>query len=85
MGWEFAAILGGALVVSLLGCVMVSGILGGDMTASWAGIGLGVDGLVYVACDKSFERLGVTQEAMFAATESMIAGLAELEPMFLNL
>ena len=31
-----------ALVVSLLGCVMVSGILGGDMTASWAGIGLGV-------------------------------------------
>lgn len=31
-----------ALVVSLLGCVMVSGIIGGDMTASWAGIGLGV-------------------------------------------
>ena len=29
-----------ALVVSLLGCVMVSGIIGGDMTASWAGIGL---------------------------------------------
>lgn len=31
-----------ALCVSLLGCIMVSGMLGGDMTASWAGIGLGV-------------------------------------------
>ena len=39
-----------ALVVSLLGCVMVSGILGGDMTASWAGIGLGVlSGLCYAS------------------------------------
>ena len=57
----------------------------GHVLACMAGIGLGVDGLVYVACDKSFERLGVTQEAMFVATESMIAGLAELEPMFLNL
>lgn len=39
-----------ALVVSLLGCVMVSGIIGGDMTASWAGIGLGVlSGLCYAS------------------------------------
>ena len=39
-----------ALAVSLLGCVMVSGILGGDMTASWAGIGLGVlSGLCYAS------------------------------------
>ena len=39
-----------ALAVSLLGCVMVSGILGGDMTASWSGIGLGVlSGLCYAS------------------------------------
>lgn len=39
-----------ALAVSLLGCVMVSGILGGGMTASWAGIGLGVlSGLCYAS------------------------------------
>ena len=39
-----------ALAVSLLGCVMVSGILGGDMTASWTGIGLGVlSGLCYAS------------------------------------
>ncbi|GAB6036810.1 hypothetical protein JCM15519_13690 [Fundidesulfovibrio butyratiphilus] len=57
----------------------------GHVLSCMAGLGLGVDGLVYVACDKSFERLGVTQEAMFTATERMIAGLTELEPMFLNL
>lgn len=39
-----------ALCVSLLGCVMVSGIFGGDMTASWAGIGLGVvSGMCYAS------------------------------------
>jgi len=39
-----------ALCVSLLGCVMVSGIVGGDMTASWAGIGLGVvSGMCYAS------------------------------------
>ena len=39
-----------ALVVSLLGCVMVSGVLGGDTTASWTGIGLGVlSGLCYAS------------------------------------
>ena len=39
-----------ALVVSLLGCIMVSGVLGGNMTASWAGIGLGVlSGLTYAS------------------------------------
>lgn len=57
----------------------------GHVLACMAGIGLGVDGLVYVACDKSFERLGVTQEAMFTSTERMMAGLTELEPMFLSL
>ncbi len=37
-----------ALAVSLLGSVLVSGILGGHMTASWAGIMLGVlSGLCY--------------------------------------
>ena len=36
--------------MSLLGCVMVSGIFGGDMTASWAGIGLGVvSGMCYAS------------------------------------
>ena len=39
-----------ALVVSLLGCVMVSDVLGGDTTASWTGIGLGVlSGLCYAS------------------------------------
>ena len=39
-----------ALCVSLLGCIMVSGVLGGDMTASWAGIGLGVvSGMCYAS------------------------------------
>ena len=39
-----------ALCVSLLGCIMVSGMLGGDMTASWAGIGLGVaSGMCYAS------------------------------------
>ena len=39
-----------ALAVSLLGCIMVSGMLGGEMTASWAGIGLGVlSGLCYAS------------------------------------
>lgn len=39
-----------ALGVSLLGCVLVSGILGGEMTASWTGIALGVaSGLCYAA------------------------------------
>ena len=39
-----------ALCVSLLGCIMVSGVLGGNMTASWAGIGLGVlSGLTYAS------------------------------------
>ncbi len=39
-----------ALAVSLLGCVMVSGILGGNTTASWVGIGLGVaSGLCYAS------------------------------------
>ena len=34
----------------VLGCVMVSGIFGGDMTASWAGIGLGVvSGMCYAS------------------------------------
>ncbi len=39
-----------ALVVSLLGCVMVSGMLGGEMTASWTGIALGVaSGMCYAS------------------------------------
>ena len=39
-----------ALAVSLLGCVMVSGMLGGEMTASWAGIALGVvSGMCYAS------------------------------------
>ena len=39
-----------ALGVSLLGCVLVSGILGGEMTASWGGIALGVaSGLCYAS------------------------------------
>ena len=39
-----------ALGVSLLGCVLVSGILGGEMTASWGGIALGVaSGLAYAS------------------------------------
>ena len=39
-----------ALAVSLLGCIMVSGVLGGDTTASWTGIGLGVlSGLCYAS------------------------------------
>ena len=39
-----------ALAVSLLGCVMVSGMLGGEMTASWGGIALGVaSGLCYAS------------------------------------
>ena len=39
-----------ALGVSLLGCVLVSGVLGGEMTASWGGIALGVaSGLCYAS------------------------------------
>lgn len=39
-----------ALVVSLLGCVMVSGMLGDEMTASWTGIALGVvSGMCYAS------------------------------------
>ena len=39
-----------ALCISLLGCVLVSGILGGNMTASWTGIALGVaSGLCYAS------------------------------------
>ena len=39
-----------ALCVALLGCIMVSGMLGGDMTASWAGISLCVaSGMCYAS------------------------------------
>ena len=52
-----------ALAVSLLGCVMVSGILGGDMTASWAGIGLGVlSGLCYAGYTVCFFNDTATTE-----------------------
>ena len=39
-----------ALAISLLGCVLVSGILSGEASASWAGIALGVaSGLTYAS------------------------------------
>ncbi len=39
-----------ALGISLLGCVLVSGVLGGGASASWAGIALGVaSGLTYAS------------------------------------
>ena len=73
-----------ALVVSLLGCVMVSGILGGDMTASWAGIGLGVlSGLCY-ASYTVFAHYGLAHYESYAMIywTFLVAGIGSL--FFLN-
>ena len=73
-----------ALVVSLLGCVMVSGIIGGDMTASWAGIGLGVlSGLCY-ASYTVFAHYGLAHYESYTMIywTFLVAGIGSL--FFLN-
>ena len=69
-----------ALCVSLLGCVMVSGMLGGDMTASWTGIALGVcSGLCY-ASYTVFSHYGLAhyESSTMIYWTFLIAGLGSL-------
>ena len=69
-----------ALCVSLLGCVMVSGMLGGDMTASWTGIALGVcSGLCY-ASYTVFSHYGLAHYESYTMIywTFLIAGLGSL-------
>ena len=54
----------------------------GHVMATMAGIGCGVDGLFYVVCQDSVDRLKVTPEAMTLALERIMDDLAELEPIF---
>jgi HD-like signal output (HDOD) protein len=44
-----------------------------------AGIGLGVDGMRYQACQDSFDRLGVTPEHVNEALEKLVDNLTEIE------
>lgn len=51
----------------------------GHILASMAGVSLGVDGLQYEVCRASFDRLGVTPEAMAATMERLLENLEEIE------
>ncbi|MFP5223650.1 MAG: HDOD domain-containing protein [Acidobacteriota bacterium] len=51
----------------------------GMVLASMAGIGQGVDGLLYDVCQASFERLGVTPTALAATLEKLVSSIEEIE------
>ncbi|GFK93564.1 hypothetical protein NNJEOMEG_01398 [Fundidesulfovibrio magnetotacticus] len=51
----------------------------GFVLATMAGIGQGLDGLNYMVCQKSFERLNVTPLAMARTMEKLLEALAEIE------
>lgn len=51
----------------------------GHILASMAGVSLGVDGLLYEVCRASFDRLGVTPQAVSATLEQLLANLEEIE------
>ncbi|MFZ5425798.1 MAG: HDOD domain-containing protein [Thermodesulfobacteriota bacterium] len=51
----------------------------GRVLATMAGIGQGVDGLQYEVCQKSFDRLGLTPEAMARVLEKLVDSIGEIE------
>ena len=69
-----------ALVVSLLGCVMVSGMLGGEMTASWTGIALGVVSGMCYASYTVFAHYGLAHYESYTMIywTFLVAGLGSL-------
>ena len=69
-----------ALVVSLLGCVMVSGMLGGEMAASWGGIALGVASGMCYASYTVFAHYGLAHYESYTMIywTFLVAGLGSL-------
>ena len=71
-----------ALCVSLLGCIMVSGVLGGDMTASWAGIGLGVVSGMCYASYTVFSHYGLARYESYTKIYRTFLDIPALLPVF---
>jgi HD-like signal output (HDOD) protein len=51
----------------------------GHVLSTMAGIGQGVDGLQYEVCQESFDRLGLTPQAMTVSLENLVQNIEEIE------